>query len=96
MQFIRGHDPECWIAVFPPELMANGGNLDRVVESRGLLQAGNHSRRCHEKCHNNEDWDDGPSELNLIAAVHLGRLASIVILSLPELHDGVKQQGEDD
>jgi hypothetical protein len=38
----------------------------------------------------------GPSELYLIAAVHLGRLTSIVIPSLPELHNGVEQQGEND
>src|ERR1700746_3662233 len=96
MQFIRGHNPERWIAIFPPKLMANGDNLDRVVESSSLLHAGNHSRRRHEECHNNEDRNDGPSEFNLIAAVHLRRLGSIVMFSLPEPYNAVKQQGEDD
>jgi hypothetical protein len=95
MQFVRGHDSESGIAIVPPELMANGYNLDRIVGSHGLLHAGNHSRRCHEQRHDNQDWDYGPSELCLIAAVHL-RLTAGVILSLPELHNGVNQQGDND
>jgi len=76
--------------------VADGNNLDGVVWSRSFLHAGNHSGRCHEQSHDDENWDNGPSELYLIAAVHLGRFSAVVILSLPEPHDGVKQQCKND
>jgi hypothetical protein len=41
--------------------------FDRIVGLHDLLHAGNHSRGRHEQSHKNEDWDDGPSELYLIA-----------------------------
>src|ERR1700729_1098864 len=96
MQFVRGYDSESGIAILPPELMANGYNLDRIVGSHGLLHAGNHSRGRHKQRHNNEDWDDGPSELYLIAAVHLGRLTPIVIFFVFKLNDSVEKQSEND
>ena len=96
MEFIRSHDSERRVSVLPPELVSDGDDFDDILRSSGLLNAGNYSRRCHEQRHNNEDGDHGPGELHLVAAIHLGRFASIVILSLPELNNGVEQQGEDD
>lgn len=95
MEFIRSHDSKARITILPPELVSDGDDFDGILGSRGL-DAGDYSRRCHEQGHNNEDGDNGPGELHLVAAVHLGRFASIVILSLPELNNGVEQQGEDD
>ncbi len=96
VQFIRRHDPECWIAVFPPELMADGNDFDRVIESCLFLDACDHPRGRHEQSDDDENRNNRPRQFHLIAAVYLGRFASIVTPSLSEFHDGVKQQGKHD
>src|ERR1700730_11467123 len=48
MEFVRGHDLQTRIAVFPPELMANGNHLNRVGGRGSLLDVGDHSRRGQE------------------------------------------------
>src|ERR1700727_3540319 len=91
VQFVRSHDPKPWIAVFPPELMADGNDFDRVVESCLLLHTCDHPRGRHEQSKDDENRNNGPCQFHLIASVDLRRFASIVTLSLSELHDGVKQ-----
>jgi hypothetical protein len=95
MQFICRYYAQVWMTILPPELVADRCNPDRVAGRRCFLNEGNHSCCRHEQCDDDENWNDSPCQFDLIAAVHLGGSAA-VILSLSELHDGVKQQGEDD
>src|ERR1700730_14332374 len=94
MQFICCYHAQIWVTIFPPELMSDCCNRDRVAGRRCFLNNGNYSSCRHEQCDDDEDRDDRPCQFHLMAPVHLGRFPTVVILSLSEPHDGVKQQGE--
>jgi len=96
VQFVRGYDVQPWVAVLPPELMTDGDNLDGICRREGLLNVGNYPSRCHEQRHNDQDGNDSPGDLNLIATVHLRWLTAIVACPSSEFHDSVAEQGEHD
>jgi len=95
MQFICRYYTQILVTILPPELVANCRNRDRVAGRRCFLNEGNHSYCRHEQRDHNENGNDCPCQLHLVASVHLGRFSAVIIPSLSELHDGVKQQGED-
>src|SRR5271166_350175 len=96
VQFICCYYAQLWIAVLPPELVADGCDCDRIAGRRCLLNDSNHSCCRHEQCNHDENRNDCPCQFHLIASVHLGWLSAVVVPSLSELHDRVKQQGEHD
>ena len=96
MQFICRYHAQTLITIFPPELVADGRNCDRIARGRCFLNEGNYSCCRHEQCDHDENGNDRPRQFHLTAAVNLGRFSTVVIPLLSEPHDGVKQQGEDD
>jgi len=80
----------------PTELMANCGNLKRCGWLRSILDRVNHRGPWLEQ----NDYDQigmmGPGQLNLGAAIYLGRLALIIRRASAELYNGIGQQGEND
>ena len=96
VQFIRSHDMQSRIAILPPKLMTDGDHFNRIARLRSLLDAANHPRRRHEQRHHDENRNDGPCQLYLIAAVNLWRLSTVIVRRLPESHDRIGQQAEND
>src|SRR5260370_17853668 len=72
--------------------MADGDHLNRIGWARSLLDAGDHPRSGHEQNHTDENRDDGPCQLHLIAAVNLRRLATVIVCPTRKSHDALHQQ----
>ena len=96
VQFVSRDDAQSRIAVLPPELVANRGDLHGRRGFPGILDRMNHACRREKQDKHNQDGNDGPSQLNLRAPVHLGRFASGCQRLVTELDDGLDQQGDDD
>src|SRR6202171_1923518 len=96
VQLVRRDDVQPRVPILPPELVADDRHLQRAWRARSVLDAEDDSRRCQEEHQHDDDWCDGPGKLYLVASIDLGRLAAIVVLSLPELHARVRQQTGDD
>src|SRR5208337_127799 len=84
------------ITKLPPELMANGGDLQSGCRLGGVLDGLNRSGGGQKQHNHDQDWNNGPGQLDLRTAVHLGRFTPRVHRSPAEFHDGIDQQGADD
>ena len=78
VQFICSDDPQRGVSKFPPELMADDGDLDRSLGHAGILNGMDDAGRSHEEHQHNEHRNHCPGEFDLIAAVNLRRLRAIV------------------
>src|SRR6266852_1716427 len=96
VQLVRGDDLQPRVPILPPELVADDGHLERAFRARSVLDAEDDSRRGEEEHQHDDDRSDGPGQLHLGASIDLSRLATIVVVSPPELHDRVRQQPGDD
>src|SRR5882762_7025358 len=93
MQLICSDYAQFRIPKFPPELMADDGDLDRPLGHAGILYGMDDARRSHEEDQHNEHGNYCPGDLDLVAAVNLRRLRAIVGTPA-ELYDGIRDQTE--
>src|SRR6266481_7468157 len=96
VQFVSRYDAERRISELPPELMANCGDLKRCGWFRSILDGVNHAGGGQKQNDYDQNRNDGPGQLNLSAAIYLGRLALIIRRAPAELCNGVGQQNEND
>lgn len=96
MEFVCSDDAELGIAVLPPELMT----YDNDIECVGWLGCGlvdeDDAGGGEKKNHDDDDGQNGPGELNLRAAVDLGRFALRVAAAMPVADERVEQQPTND
>lgn len=78
VEFIGSDDAESRVTELPPELMADGGDLDCAGGRNCILNGLNDARSGEEKNQDNKNGDDGPSQFHLIATVDLGWLAMVI------------------
>src|SRR4029450_381936 len=74
MHLIRGHDAQLGVANFPPPLVADHRDTERVGGRDGALYIINRARRCEKEHKDGHNRDHCPGEFELIAAVDLRRL----------------------
>ena len=79
------------VVKLPPELMADDIDIERRRRHLLILDGKKNARRGEEQDHNNQDGDHRPGQLDLGAAVDLGRLAVILGITLPEADHHVHQ-----
>lgn len=96
MQFVRGDHPERGVAIFPPELMANDGDVDCSRRLRSILNAVQNASGGKKQHQHNEDRNHGPSELYLITAINLRRFLTVIVVALAVFRHGINEQSKDD
>src|SRR5262245_11018256 len=92
MHLICGHDAEIRVANFPPPLVADHRDVERIGRRDGALYIVNRARRGQKKHKDGHNRNDGPGEFELIAAVDLRWFASVVTRTLAKSYDGISQQ----
>ena len=83
MQLIGGREAVFWIVKFPPELMADDIDVEGGRRHLLILDGKENAGRGEKEDHDNQNGDHRPGQLDLGAAVDLGRLAVIVGITLP-------------
>ena len=97
MQFIGRGETRFWIAKLPPELMAYDIDVEGRRRHLLILDGKKNACRGEEKNQHDQDGDHRPGQLNLGAAVDLGRFAVIVGIALPVAdHDVHQKRGDHD
>lgn len=92
VELVGGDDAERRIAELPPELMTSGRDFDCAWGRDRLLNGVNDARGSKEEYQDDEDRDNRPRQLHLIAAIDLGRLAPILRSAVAELSNGVEEE----
>src|SRR5262249_17070742 len=92
MQFISGDDVPAWKAILPPKLVTDGVNFNGAVGPRSILDGINYLYCGQEKNQNDQNGNNRPRELHLIASINLSRLAEIVTGFPSKPQQGVDQQ----
>ena len=92
VQFVCGNDVQLRIAILPPILVPDYGNIQRIRRMRRILDREDHACRRQKERHHNENGDHGPSQLHLCASVDLRGLAAVIALFVPEFHRRVGEQ----
>src|SRR5882757_4431830 len=93
VQFVSGNHSQCGVSKFPPELMADSSDLDGALGHAGILYGMDDPSRGHKEHQHNENRDHGPGKFDLITAINLRRLRTIVGTSA-ELCNSVGDQTE--
>jgi hypothetical protein len=97
VQFVRSNHAEIWIMNLPPPLMSDHADFERVGGQLRILHVGDRARRDQHQDEDDKNRDDRPRQLELVAAINLRRLFSIVARLRAELDDDVgEQSGNDD
>src|SRR5580704_4707036 len=94
VQFVCGDHSKRGVAKFPPELMADGDDFNRCRRLWSVFDRVDYASGRKEQNQNDEDGQNRPGKLDLIAAVNWGRLAAIIVGAPPELHQGIGKQAE--
>jgi hypothetical protein len=89
VQLVGRHDPQLRIANLPPPLVPHHRDLDRVAGGRRPLDREDVPGCRQEQDDHDEKRHDGPRQLDLRAAVHLGRIAAVVSRAVPAADDRV-------
>ena len=92
MKFVRGDHTQSGITKFPPILMADGHDFNRSGRLGSILNRENHARSGQEQDENDQAGNYGPSQLHLIAAIHLRRLAPVIVSAPAKFHRGIGDQ----
>ena len=92
VQFVGGDDPQLRISKLPPVLMSNRDHIQSARRFWSILDRMDDSGSGQEQHNDNQNWNDGPGQLNLRASVHLGRFTTRIPCSPTEPDDGVNQQ----
>ena len=85
---------EAGIAILPPELMADDGHVHRILGLGRGLGSQDDAGCAQEEHDHNENGNDRPGKLDLVAAVDLRRFV-IVARAAAEAYKRVKQQSPD-
>ena len=96
MELIRSHDTKLRVANFPPPLVTDHRHVERIGGRDSALHIVNRARRSQNKHKDDQNWDHGPGELDLIAAIDLRRLTNFIPRPPPKPNDGVGEQTADD
>src|SRR5215469_12400609 len=96
VHLIRGDDAELGIPEFPPELMTDNGDVEGSRRLWRVLNRVNDPGSCQKQDRDNQNRSDRPRQLDLGAAIDLGRLAVGIDSTASELDDRVRQQGKND
>src|SRR6202795_4785406 len=94
MQFIGRDHTQSGITKFPPELMADGNDLNRCGRLRSILDRMDYACGGEEQHQHDEHRDHRPCEFHLIAAINLRRFAAVVGAAPAILRDGIHEQAE--
>src|SRR5262245_2055462 len=92
VHLIRGHYAQFRVANFPPPLVADHRDIKRIGRRDGALYIVNRARRCEKEHKDGHNRNDCPGEFELIAAVDLWWLPSIVTGPLAKSNDGISEQ----
>ena len=95
VQFVGRDHTQSRIAIFPPELMADDGYLNRRGRFGSILDGVENARSSEKQHQHDEDRNHCPGELDSIAAINWGGLAAIVAGALAVFCYGINDQGED-
>ena len=78
MKFVGCDKSLLRILEFPPKLMPDSDYLRCTLRESGILYRMNHSCAGEEKDHHDKNGNNGPSKLELVAAVNLSRFSPVV------------------
>jgi hypothetical protein len=92
MQLIGSHHVQLGIAEFPPPLVSDDGDLQRVRGRAMVLDGRRDAGSGHHQYEDDQNRDHGPGDLNLIAAVNLSRLGAFAAATVAKADDGVGDQ----
>ena len=95
MEFIGCDHSIFRIAEFPPELMADHGDIDCRLRFSCILDSVNHACRCKKQNYDNQYRDHRPREFDLRASINLCRLSLRILGVPPESVEDIHQQSED-
>ena len=82
------------ISIFPPELVADHGDLDSAGRRSAFWMPGDHARRRQKQDHHNQNRNHRPGQFDLRAAVNLRGLARSGSRLFPEVHHRLRKQAE--
>src|ERR1700723_1139396 len=91
VQFVRSDNAYLWIAKFPPELMSDSDDFHSILRLRHILDGVDYPCGCEKQNDYDQNRNHGPRQFNLVASVHLGRLATVISWALAEFHDRIEQ-----
>ncbi len=91
VQFVRRDNAKCRVPKFPPELVPYNNYLYGRRGFWNILDAVNHAGSCQKKDNDDQDWNDGPGQLNLRASIHLGWLTLCARYFAAEFHYDIAQ-----
>src|SRR5262249_7416195 len=92
MHLIRGHDAQLWVANFPPPLVTDHRDIERVGGRDGALYIVNRAGRCEKEHKDGHNRNDCPGEFELIAAVDLRWFLAFIVRPATKSNDGISQQ----
>src|SRR5262249_29000157 len=95
-QLVGGDHAELRIAIFPPELMSDDVHLEVPVLGPRVFGCIDDAGRAKKQHEHDEDGDDRPGQLDVLATVDLRRLAAVVVFRLPEFDQRVGDETEYD
>jgi hypothetical protein len=96
VQLVGGDHVVVRVAELPPPLVADDAHVQRVGGRGGVLDRDQRARGDQEEDEDDEQRDDRPGQLDLVAAVDLWRLAVLVARPPAEARHAVGQQPGDD
>src|ERR1700722_608461 len=96
VKFISRDDSKPWIMEFPPELMTGDGDFDRSERLRSVLNGVDHTGSCKEEDNNDQNWNHGPRNFYLVAAVYLRRFAAVLAATPAIFCDRVCHEAKND
>src|SRR5215510_11339904 len=92
VHLIRGHDAQLGVANFPPPLVADHRDVERIGRRDGALYIVDRARGRQKEHKDDNNRDHRPCELDLVTAVDLRRFASVVTGTLAKPNDGISKQ----
>jgi hypothetical protein len=75
--------------------MAHYPHLDRIFRHLRVLNLPNGSAGHQHQHHRDENRNNRPGQLNVRAAIDLGRLGAVVVVRTPEFHDDIDEDPGD-
>jgi hypothetical protein len=96
VQLVCCHDTEFGITEFPPVLVPDDRDVQCSRGLRSILDGVDYPGSGQKQHSHDQNRNHGPSQLDLRAAVHLGRLATGIARLTSKLHHRVGEQTSDD
>src|SRR5262245_10363274 len=96
VHLVRGGDAQVRILELPPPLVTHHAHAERVGRRDGRLDLVGRPGRGRDEHEHDQDGHDGPCQLDLVAAVHLRRLALVVAGAMAVANDAVDEEPADE